>query len=62
MFLVAVALIILVGVAAAAAAPDLAGIGARPYQPPRPALAFTLPNLDGQAAVLRQNPVRRANR
>ncbi len=50
--LVAVALTILVRAAAAAAAPDLAGIGAQPYQPPRPAPAFTLPDLDGRATRL----------
>ncbi len=50
--LVAVALTVLVGAAAVAAALDLAGIGAQPYEPPRSAPAFTLPDLDGQATRL----------
>jgi len=37
---------------AAAAAPDWASIGAAPYEPPKPAPAFTLPDLTGKAVTL----------
>lgn len=35
-----------------AAGPDLAALGFTPYQPPRPAPAFTLPGLDGMPRSL----------
>jgi cytochrome oxidase Cu insertion factor (SCO1/SenC/PrrC family) len=46
-----VALLALVGAAlaapASAAGPDFAALGIEPYEPPRPAPAFSLPDLDG---------------
>jgi cytochrome oxidase Cu insertion factor (SCO1/SenC/PrrC family) len=37
---------------ATAAAPEWASIGAAPYEPPKPAPAFTLPDLTGKAVTL----------
>ena len=37
---------------AAAAAPDWASLGLTPYDPPRPAPAFALPDLDGRTRTL----------
>jgi cytochrome oxidase Cu insertion factor (SCO1/SenC/PrrC family) len=37
---------------AAAAEPDWASFGAVPYDPPRPAPAFSLPDLDGRQVTL----------
>jgi len=37
---------------AAAAGPDWVSIGAAPYEPPKPAPAFTLPDLTGKAVTL----------
>jgi cytochrome oxidase Cu insertion factor (SCO1/SenC/PrrC family) len=37
---------------AAAAAPDWASIGAAPYEPPKTAPAFTLPDLTGKPVTL----------
>jgi cytochrome oxidase Cu insertion factor (SCO1/SenC/PrrC family) len=45
--LVALALAAAVADAAAAAGPELAALGFTAYEPPRPAPAFTLPDLDG---------------
>jgi len=36
----------------AAGAPDWASIGAAPYEPPKPAPAFTLPDLTGKPVTL----------
>ena len=38
--------------AVAAAAPDFASIQIQPYEPPRPAPAFSLPGLDGTPQTL----------
>jgi len=45
--LVALALLATVATSARAAGPDLAELGIEPYTPPRPAPAFSLPDLDG---------------
>ena len=36
----------------AAAAPDFAAVDVIPYEPPKPAPAFTLPDLDGREVKL----------
>ena len=47
------ALTIAVGTTAAAGpAPDFASLGLAPYDSPKPAPAFSLPNLDGQTVSL----------
>jgi cytochrome oxidase Cu insertion factor (SCO1/SenC/PrrC family) len=38
--------------AAAGAAPDFASLQVQPYQPPKPAPAFSLPALDGRTVRL----------
>ena len=38
--------------AGAAAAPDFAGFGVQPYEPPKPAPEFALPDLQGQTVRL----------
>jgi cytochrome oxidase Cu insertion factor (SCO1/SenC/PrrC family) len=38
--------------AVAAAAPDFAGMKVQPYDPPKPAPAFALPDLEGRAIKL----------
>ena len=35
-----------------AAAPDFAAFGLQPYEPPKPAPAFALPDIDGRTARL----------
>ena len=47
-FAVAVALV----ATAALAAPDFASMQVIPYEPPKPALAFTLPDLNGREVHL----------
>ena len=37
---------------AAVAAPDFAGMQVQPYEPPKPAPAFSLPDLDGKTRQL----------
>jgi cytochrome oxidase Cu insertion factor (SCO1/SenC/PrrC family) len=37
---------------AAAAEPDWASFGASPYEPPKPAPSFSLPDLDGRSVAL----------
>lgn len=37
---------------AGAAGPELGALGFQPYEPPRPAPAFTLPDLDGRPRSL----------
>ena len=49
--LVVVALALLT-VGGAGAAPDFAGLQVQPYQPPKPAPAFSLPALDGRTVRL----------
>ena len=39
-------------VAVAAAAPDFASLQIQPYEPPKPAPAFSLPDLDGKTQTL----------
>jgi len=38
--------------AGAAAAPDFASLQIQPYEPPKPAPAFSLPDLDGKPQTL----------
>jgi cytochrome oxidase Cu insertion factor (SCO1/SenC/PrrC family) len=40
--------ILLVAGAATAAAPDFAALNIQPYEPPKPAPAFSLPDLEGK--------------
>jgi cytochrome oxidase Cu insertion factor (SCO1/SenC/PrrC family) len=47
-----VAALALLTVGSAGAAPDLASLQVQPYQPPKPAPAFSLPSLDGQTVRL----------
>ena len=49
--LASLAAIVLVS-GAAVAAPDFAGMQVQPYEPPKPAPAFSLPDLDGKARQL----------
>lgn len=48
----AVALTLVMGVAAAGAGPDFAAFGLQPYEPPKPAPDFVLPDLEGQTRSL----------
>jgi cytochrome oxidase Cu insertion factor (SCO1/SenC/PrrC family) len=49
----AAALLLAIGLAGpAAAAPDFAALGFQPYDAPRPAPGFTLPDLDGRPRSL----------
>ena len=43
---------LLIVVAVAAAAPDFASLQIQPYEPPKPAPAFSLPDLDGKMQTL----------
>ena len=43
---------VLIVVAVAAAAPDFASLQLQPYEPPKPAPAFSLPDLDGKMQTL----------
>ena len=45
-------LVLAVAAHTAAAGPDWASIGAVPYEPPKPAPAFTLPDLEGRSVAL----------
>ena len=49
--IVAVALALL-AVGSAGAAPDFASFQVQPYQPPKPAPAFSLPSIDGKTVKL----------
>jgi cytochrome oxidase Cu insertion factor (SCO1/SenC/PrrC family) len=51
-FLAALAAAVLVTAAAAGAQPDLAALNLQPYDPPKPAPAFSLPDLDGRPQTL----------
>ena len=42
----------LLTVGSAGAAPDFASLQVQPYQPPKPAPAFSLPSLDGRTVRL----------
>ena len=42
----------LLTVGSAGAAPDLASFQVQPYQPPKPAPAFSLPSIDGRTVRL----------
>ena len=46
-----IASVALVGIAAAAA-PDVASLQIQPYEPPKPAPAFSLPGFDGKPQTL----------
>jgi cytochrome c biogenesis protein CcmG/thiol:disulfide interchange protein DsbE len=48
----ALALALLLLPVGARAAPDFAAVGVQPYEPPRPAPDFTLPDLDGRPVRL----------
>ena len=48
----AVALTLVVAVAAAVAGPDFAAFGFQPYEPPKPAPDFALPDLEGRTRSL----------
>jgi cytochrome oxidase Cu insertion factor (SCO1/SenC/PrrC family) len=48
----AAALTLVVGVAAAGAGPDFAAFGLQPYEPPKAAPDFTLPDVDGRPRSL----------
>jgi cytochrome oxidase Cu insertion factor (SCO1/SenC/PrrC family) len=51
--LAAVTLFVVLGSGAAVtAAPDFAALGVQPYEPPKPAPAFALPDVDGKAVRL----------
>jgi len=52
-FVVAVAAVVaLTIVAVAAAGPDFASLQIQPYEPPKPAPAFSLPDLEGKPQTL----------
>jgi cytochrome oxidase Cu insertion factor (SCO1/SenC/PrrC family) len=44
--------LMLAAVTTGAAAPDFAALDVQPYEPPKPAPAFTLPDLDGKTVQL----------
>jgi len=48
----ALAVALVVATAAGAAGPDFAAVGLQPYDPPKPAPAFALPDLDGKTTRL----------
>jgi hypothetical protein len=48
----AAALALMLAAPAAAAAPDFASLEVQPYDPPKPAPAFSLPGLDGRVTAL----------
>lgn len=49
---VALLLLVLLGASAFAAGPDFASMQVQPYDPPKTAPAFALPNLDGKTVRL----------
>ena len=51
-FTLAVATLALLTAGSAGAAPDFASLQVQPYQPPKPAPAFSLPSLDGRTIRL----------
>jgi cytochrome oxidase Cu insertion factor (SCO1/SenC/PrrC family) len=50
--LVALATVVVLTAVAAAAAPDFASLQIQPYEPPKPAPAFSLPDLEGKTQTL----------
>jgi cytochrome oxidase Cu insertion factor (SCO1/SenC/PrrC family) len=50
--LVALAAVVALTAVVAAAAPDLASLQIQPYDPPKPAPAFSLPDIDGKTQTL----------
>ncbi len=48
----ALAAVLALATAAGAAGPDFATLGFQPYEPPKPAPAFALPDLDGKTTRL----------
>ena len=48
----AVGIVLVAAALGAAATPDFAALQIQPYDPPRPAPAFTLPDLDGRPQTL----------
>ncbi|PYO02716.1 MAG: hypothetical protein DMD91_03205 [Candidatus Rokuibacteriota bacterium] len=48
----ALAAVLAFATAAGAAGPDFATLGFQPYEPPKPAPAFALPDLDGKTTRL----------
>jgi len=48
----ALAAVLVLTTAASAAGPDFAALGFQPYDPPKPAPAFALPDLDGKTTRL----------
>jgi cytochrome oxidase Cu insertion factor (SCO1/SenC/PrrC family) len=50
--LVALAAAVALTAAVAAAAPDFASLQIQPYEPPKPAPAFSLPDLEGKTQTL----------
>ena len=51
-FVVASLVTALLATQAPAAGPDFAGMGVQPYNPPKPAPAFSLPDLQGKTVNL----------
>jgi cytochrome oxidase Cu insertion factor (SCO1/SenC/PrrC family) len=51
-FVVASLVTALLATQAVAAGPDFAGMGVQPYNPPKPAPAFSLPDLQGKTVNL----------
>jgi len=49
---VALAGVVLLTTSAGAAGPDFAALGFQPYDPPKPAPAFSLPDVDGKPTRL----------
>jgi cytochrome oxidase Cu insertion factor (SCO1/SenC/PrrC family) len=50
--LVALAAVVVLAAAAGAATPDWESLFIQPYEPPKPAPAFSLPDLEGKAHTL----------
>jgi cytochrome oxidase Cu insertion factor (SCO1/SenC/PrrC family) len=48
----AVGIVLMAAALGAAATPDFAAVQIQPYEPPKPAPAFTLPDLDGRQVSL----------
>jgi cytochrome oxidase Cu insertion factor (SCO1/SenC/PrrC family) len=45
-------MLLVLGIALAAAAPDFAALQVQPYEPPKPAPGFALPDLEGRTVRL----------
>jgi cytochrome oxidase Cu insertion factor (SCO1/SenC/PrrC family) len=48
----AVVMVLTAAAVASAAGPDWASLNVQPYEPPKPAPAFSLPDLDGKSQTL----------